>query len=65
VWGKETKNQPRIFPFMPHRCRDNLGKILVNTPTASHSKPSLFFGGCNQEEPLGENPNIFEEPIGE
>ena len=50
---------------MPHRNRDNSGKFLPNTPTASHSQPSLFFGGCDQEEPLGEHPDIFEEPIGE
>ena len=50
---------------MPHRHRDNSGKFLPNTPTASHSQPSLFFGGCDQEEPLGEQPDILEEPIGE
>ena len=50
---------------MPRRNKDNLGKVFPNTPTASHSQPSLFFGGCNQEEPLGEHPYIFEEPIGE
>jgi hypothetical protein len=65
VWGKRNKNQPKIFPFMPRRNRDNSGKFLPNTPTASHSQPSLFFGGCDQEEPLGEQPDIFEEPIGE
>ena len=50
---------------MPHRSRDNSEKCLPNTPTVSHSQPSLFFGGCNQEQPLGEHPDIFEEPIGE
>ena len=50
---------------MPCRSRDTLGKKFPNTPTTSHSQPSLFFSGCNQEEPLGEHPNIFEEPIGE
>ena len=50
---------------MPCRNRDNSGKNLPNTPTASHSQPSLFFSGYNQEEPLGEQPYIFEEPIGE
>jgi len=65
VWGKRNKNQPKIFPFMPRRNKDNSGKFLLNTPTTSHSQPSLFFGGCNQEEPLVEQPNIFEEPIGE
>ena len=38
---------------------------MPNTPTALHSQTSLFFGGCNQEEPLGEQLDIFEEPIGE
>ena len=50
---------------MLHRNRDNSGNFLPNTPTASHSQPSLFFDGCDQEEPLGEQPDIFEEPIGE
>ena len=50
---------------MPHRNRDNSGKLLPNTPIASHSQPSLFFVGCDEEEPLGEQPDIFEEPIGE
>ena len=50
---------------MPCRNRDNLGKFFPNTPTASNSQTSLFFGGCELEEPLGEQPNIFEEPIGE
>jgi len=38
---------------------------LPNTPTTSHNQPSLFFGGYDQEEPLGESQDIFEEPIGE
>ena len=50
---------------MPRGNRDNLGKILPNTPIASHNQPSLFFGGYNQEEPLGQQLYIFEEPIGE
>ena len=50
---------------MPRRNKDNLGKILPNTTTSSHNQPFLFFGGCDQEEPLGEQPDIFEEPIGE
>ena len=50
---------------MPHRNRDNLEKFLPNTPTTSNNQPSLFFGGCELEEPLGEKPDIFEEPIGE
>ena len=48
---------------MPCRIRENLGKSLPNTPTASNNQPSLFFGGCELEEPLGEQPDIFEEPI--
>jgi len=64
---KENKNQPKkkIFPFMPCRNRDNLGRFLPNTPTTSHSHPPLFFDGSDQEEPLGEQPEIFEESIGE
>ena len=50
---------------MPRRNRDNSGFFFPNTPTASHSQPSLFFGGCDKEEPLGEYLDIFEEPIGE
>ena len=50
---------------MPRRNRDNSGKILPNTPTTSHNQPSLFFDGCDQEEPLGGQQEIFEEPIGE
>jgi len=38
---------------------------LPNTPIISHNQPSLFFGGCDQEEPSGKQPNIFEETIGE
>ena len=50
---------------MPRRNRENLGKFFPNTPIASNSQPSLFFGGCELEEPLGEQPDIFEEPTGE
>lgn len=50
---------------MPHRNRDNSGKFFPNTRTTSHSQPSLFFIGCDQEEPLGEKQDIFEEHIGE
>jgi len=50
---------------MPRRNIDNSGKFFPNTPTTSHSQPSLFFSGSDQEEPLGEQPKIFEEPIGE
>ena len=50
---------------MPRRNRDNLGKFFPNTPSTSNNQPSLFFGGCELEEPLGEQPDIFEEPKGE
>lgn len=63
--GKNKQKPTKKFPFMPRRIRDNSGKFLPNTPAAPHSQPSLFFGGCNQEEPLGEQPDIFEEPIRE
>jgi len=49
---------------MPRRNRDNLGNFLPNTPTASNNQPSLFFGGCELEEPLGEKLHLFEELIG-
>lgn len=56
---------------MPHRNRDTLGKFLPNNPTPSN--PSLFFGESQfpsltigeLEDPLGEQPKIFEELIGE
>jgi len=50
---------------MPRRNRDNLRKFLPNTPNASNSQPSLFSGGCKLEEPLGEKPDIFEDPTRE
>jgi len=50
---------------MPYRNRDNLGKFFPNTHTASNTQPSLFFNGCELEEPLGVKPKIFEEPTGE
>ena len=50
---------------MPHMDKYNSVKFLPNTPTASHSHPYLFFNGSDQEKPLGEQPDIFEEPIGE
>ena len=50
---------------MPRRNKDNLGKFLPKTPTTSQSHPSLLFCGSDLEEPLGEQPEIFEEPIGE
>jgi len=57
---KTTKNH-----FMPRRNRDNTGKFLANTPTTSLSHPSLFFGGSDPEEPIGETPEIYEDPITE
>lgn len=50
---------------MPRRNMDNVGKFFPNTPTTSNNQPSLFFGGYELEEPIGEQPHIFEEPIGE
>jgi len=50
---------------MPRRNRDTLVKFLQNTPTTSNNQPSLFFGACELEDPLGEQPKIFEEPIGD
>lgn len=48
---------------MPHRNRDNSGKFLPNTPNTPLSHPSLFFGGSDLEEPIGEPPDIYEDPI--
>jgi len=48
---------------MPCRNRDNTGKFLPNTPTTSLSHPSLFFGGSDPDEPIGEPPKIYEDPI--
>ena len=48
---------------MPCRNRDNTGKFLPNTPTTSLSHPSLFFGGRDPEEPIGEPLEIYEDPI--
>ena len=50
---------------MPRRNRDNIRKFLPNTPTTSLSHPSLFFGGSDPEEPIGEPPEIYEDPITE
>ena len=50
---------------MPHRSRDNLGKFFPNTPTTLNNQPSLFFNGCQLEDPIGEQPEIFEELIQE
>lgn len=49
---------------MLSRNRDNLRIFFPNTPTASNNQPSLFFGGRELQEHLGEQPDIFEEPIG-
>jgi len=56
---------------MPRRSRDNQGKILPKTPTPSSNQLSFFLGDCELhsltigelEDPLGEKPKIFEEPI--
>jgi len=50
---------------MPQGSRDNLGKKFPNAPTTSNNQPSLFFGGCELEDPLGEKLEIFEDPTGE
>lgn len=50
---------------MPRKIRDNSGKFLPNTPTSSDNQPSFFLTYGELEAPLGEQPNIFEEPIGE
>jgi len=50
---------------MCHRSRDNLVKNFPNIPITSNIQPSVFFGGCELEDPLGEQLKIFEEPIGE
>jgi len=47
---------------MPRRNRDKTGKFLPNTPTTSLSHPSLF-GDSDLEEPIGEPPEIYEDPI--
>ena len=59
-----NKTKQNIY-FIPRRNWDNLGKFLPNTPITLKIKPSLFFCGCELEDHLGEQPNIFEEPIGE
>ena len=46
---------------MPRRNKD-YGKFLPNNPTTSQSHPSLFFGGSDPEEPIGEPPEIYEDP---
>lgn len=59
--------------FMPRGNRDTQEKFLPKTPTPSNSQPSLFFGDYQLpsltigelEDPLGEKPDIFEEPIRE
>ena len=46
---------------MPHRIRDTSGKFFSNTPTASNRNPSPFFSDGELEDPLGEQPYLFEE----
>ena len=48
---------------MPHRNRDKIVKFLPNTPTTSLSQPSLFSSDSELEEPIGELPKIYEDPI--
>ena len=50
---------------MPRRNRDKTGKFLTNTPTTSLSQPSLFSGNSELEDPIGEPPEIYEDPITE
>ena len=50
---------------MPRRNRDNSRKFLPNTPTTSLSHPSIFFGSSDLEEPIGEPPEVYEDPITE
>ena len=50
---------------MPRRNQDKTGKFLPDTPTTSLSHPSLFFGDSDPEEPIGEPPEIYEDPIAE
>ena len=58
---------------MPRRNKDTQGKFLPNTTTPSSSEPSLFFDDYQTpslttgelEDPLGDQREIFEEPIGE
>ena len=48
---------------MPRRNKDQTGKFLPNTPTTSLSQPSLLSGDSEPEEPIGEPPEIYEDPI--
>jgi len=48
---------------MPPRNRDKTRKFLPNLPTTSLSHPSLFFGDSDPEEPIGEHPKIYVDPI--
>ena len=50
---------------MSHRNGGNSGKFLPNTPTTFVSHPSLFFSGNDPKEPIGEPPEIYEDPITE
>jgi len=65
VQKQKKKMKKEKTHFMPNRSRDNLGKKFPNTPTTSNNQPSLFFCGCELEDPLGEQPKIFEELIEE
>lgn len=48
---------------MPRRNRDKTNKFLPNTPTTSLSQPSLFSSNSELEEPIGEPPEIYKDPI--
>jgi len=61
---KKTLKEKKQISFMPRRSRDNSGIFLPNTPTPSNRQPSLFFGGCELEDPSSKQLEIFEEPIG-
>lgn len=50
---------------MPHTNSNNFAKFIPNTSTTSNSQLSFLFGACELEDPLGDQRNIFEEPIGE
>ena len=62
---KKKKTLKKENSFHALRSRDSLGNFFPNTHTASNRQPSLFFNGCELQDPLGEQPEIFEDPIGE